>query len=238
MAMKHRNIYKNVNTELFNDLFVVSDLNQYDALFLLSDLDYTDKSLFNVFKKALTGKEKISFIASTPDDSKTTDMFFKDLKKYFKKLGLREFVLIDHRTSKYHALQAIKSSDIIFLTGGNPITQLSFIIEYEMDGLIADFKGIIIGVSAGAINMAKTSYCSKDKDFSETQIYEGLGLTDLTIEPHFDLKNKEQVNEFLAAGIEIIGLPDETFMKVDKYGVKTVYGEYYIKKNDKLVKER
>ena len=54
-------------------------------------------------------------------------------------------------------------------------------------------KGIVIGISAGAINLGIDSLCSKDLDdgVEKTILYKGIGRIPYTIEPHFDINNLE-----------------------------------------------
>lgn len=46
---------------------------------------------------------------------------------------------------------------------------------------------ILIGVSAGSMNMAIKGYYSNDKDYPKTWFYNGIGLVDITIDPHLIL---------------------------------------------------
>ena len=51
-----------------------------------------------------------------------------------------------------------------------------------------DFDGIIIGQSAGSINLAESVYNSPEEGNESEPIYfEGLGLSNINIEPHFVL---------------------------------------------------
>lgn len=43
-------------------------------------------------------------------------------------------------------------------------------------------------MSAGAINMPKTAICSLTCEHAEKMIYEGLGLVDISVEPHFNTR--------------------------------------------------
>ena len=223
--------------ELYISFVSETFLNDFEAIYLLSSITDEDKELKTLLKKDLKDKKKIVFIAADADNYEKTDIYCNLGKKYFKKLGITEFEKIDYRTTKFATIKHLETADIIFLNGGNPIKQMEFIKEYEIDSLINNFRGIFIGISAGAMNLAKKVYCSKDEDIPETIIYEGLGIIDITIEPHFDKNNKEQVKEFLKADLEVIGLPDKSFIKIDKYGVKNIYGTYYIKENEKIVKK-
>ena len=248
MGLKHTQKQDNVNRELFDQIFMMQDLNEFENVYLFSDINMEDKKLFNFFKREFKNKEKMIFIASDPENHEKIDKKVKEFKKYLKKIGLKDFEIIDNRMTKYAAINHIERADILFLVGGDPIKQFNFIKEYELDNIIKGFKGSLIGWSAGAMNLAKEVQVSIDKD-NEDHIsilkehnleikslsYEGLVLVDITIDPHFDKGNKNQVKELLKAQIDVIGLPDESYIKVDKYGIKTIYGTYYTRENNKLV---
>ena len=66
------------------------------------------------------------------------------------------------------------------------------------------------------MNLAKEAYYSKDEDFNESIFYEALGIVNITIDPHFEINNEEQVNEIIkySIGKKIIGLPNESGIRV------------------------
>lgn len=235
MAELFKNKNRDLNQEIFNDIFNVTEINNYECLYLLSTVN-EEKQMLEEFNKTLLNKNKMIFIASSLDNYDQNDQYFKELKKYFKKYKIKEFILIDSRVSKFATIQHLRNSDIIFLMGGNPVLQLEFIKGYEISTLLEDYKGIIIGMSAGAINLAERSYISRDEDFDNSFFYEGLRLTNITVNPHFDFNNKKQKKDLLELD-NIVGLPDNSFIKVNKFGEVTYFGEYYIKENNKIRKE-
>lgn len=83
--------------------------------------------------------------------------------------------------------------DVIFLMGGNPIKQIEIINKINLRNIINKAK-VVIGVSAGAINLSnKAIYYN---DYSEKiEIYNGISLTDINVYPHFDINNKEFLEE-------------------------------------------
>jgi len=82
----------------------------------------------------------------------------------------------------------IKKSNVIFLSGGDTYIENEFFNQIHLKELLQDFEGIIIGQSAGSINMAESVYNSPEEgDLSEPIYFEGLGLSDINIEPHFVL---------------------------------------------------
>ena len=125
-------------------------------------------------------------------------------------------------------IDIINKSDIIHLMGGDPFKQLEILRKIDCKKL---FKNkILIGVSAGSMNMAIKGYYSNDKDYPKTWFYNGIGLVDITIDPHFDINNLEWVNENKKYSYihEIVGLPNESAIIIDDNNSINYIGEYYV----------
>lgn len=125
-------------------------------------------------------------------------------------------------------IDIINKSDIIHLMGGDPFKQLEILRKIDCKKL---FKNkILIGVSAGSMNMAIKGYYSNDKDYPKTWFYDGIGLVDITIDPHFDINNLEWVNENKKYSYihEIVGLPNESAIIIDNNDSINYIGEYYV----------
>ena len=82
------------------------------------------------------------------------------------------------------------------------------------------------------MNLAVNSYYSKDEEYPESIIYKGLGLTNITIDPHFDINNLEQVNEIKdnSKNIKIIGLPNDSAIVISDNNIEFI-GKVYIFEN-------
>lgn len=135
------------------------------------------------------------------------------LKNHLKQvMDIRDITVIDERINKKNAKESILSADVVYLLGGNPLNQLEYIKSNEFDQVLRKYDGIILGTSAGAMNMAKYGYYSKDKDCLNTFFYDALGIVDVTIDPHFDIENKEQVKDALIFSKEhvIVGVPNSS----------------------------
>lgn len=128
----------------------------------------------------------------------------------FKFSDLKNFNLLDKRISKEKGAELLKNADIIYLQGGDPFIQLEYLRNNNYDKIIRNFNGIILGLSAGSMNLSKTSFYSKDEDYPESKFYKGLGLINLTIDPHFDINDESRIEEAKKYSIinQIIGLPD------------------------------
>lgn len=94
-------------------------------------------------------------------------------------------------------------------------------------------NGVLIGMSAGSINMAKTSICTMSLRHYEQKIYEGLGWVDISVEPHFVRNNLSDELMELSKKYRIYGLCDESII-VCENGKTHFYGEIYEIQNGKI----
>lgn len=128
------------------------------------------------------------------------------------------------------------NSDVIYLLGGNYETQLSFIKENKFDEILKNYNGILLCTSCGAMNIAKYGYYSKDDDIEESFFYEGIGLTNITIDPHFKVENEIQVKEDRKMSFKhiIYGVPNSSCIKVSDGNIEMI-GKVYEFNNGNMV---
>ena len=118
-----------------------------------------------------------------------------------------EYHLIDYGTQKEEAQKLIQNASAIFLLGGNTVEQNGILIKYELSDLIKKSRAVVMGASAGAINMSAKWLCSKNFGYKVeiSSVYDGIGLDDFSVLSHFDLEN----NIALVQG-ELSPLSEET----------------------------
>ena len=192
-----------------------------------------------IINKELNDYNSMAIICAKDDYSKNDTL----IDGTSDKMGIRsmfnsvkKFYLIDGRTSINDMINIIKKVDIIYLFGGNPLIQLDIIKRIDYKELFKD--KVLLGFSAGSMNLGKIGYYSKDDDYDKIFFYEGLGFTDTTIDPHFDINNKEQVNEIVNSSYKhrIIGLPNDSCIVIkDK---NTYYINNYFVVKDGKIEER
>lgn len=98
-----------------------------------------------------------------------------------------EYHLIDFNITKDIARKLIQNASVIFLLGGNTVEQNNLLAEYELSEKIRASNAVIIGTSAGAINMS-SKWLHSNNDGVST-IYHGVGLDDFSVLSHYDLEN-------------------------------------------------
>lgn len=101
-------------------------------------------------------------------------------------------------------VRALERSRIIYVQGGNTYYLMKYIRESGFDVAVKSFLekgGIYIGVSAGSIVAGKDIGHSGlgvggDKNIVDLKDMRGMGLVDLTITPHYEPAEEEQIAEY------------------------------------------
>ncbi len=126
----------------------------------------------------------VVMVANDPTDFETTDLYASLLFQSLKLSGLdfKTKVVFDNR-NKDHAKEIFANADLIFLSGGEVDVQNKFFKNIEMGKLLRISTGLIVGGSAGAMNLCKTVLCFP-------HFIKGVGFWNKIIVPHFDGANK------------------------------------------------
>lgn len=126
----------------------------------------------------------------------------------------------------------LKSYDVIFLMGGNPINQIEIINKINLKNIINKAK-VVIGVSAGAINLSKEAIYFNDYS-KKVEMYDGIGLTDINVYPHFDITNEYFVEEVKTVSRlkSLIALPNNSFIKIDDKQIEFIGDSFKIDKEN------
>lgn len=183
-------------------------------------------------KKDIKNNSTITFISSTFNDIEKSNRYYNATISWFNNINIsfKETYLINSEIDSKTAKEYINKSDIAFIMGGDTLEQIRNIKEYDIIPDIQN-KDFIIGISAGSINMAQSVAIARDihDNIPEHSFYEGIGITNINIEPHFDLNNIEHNKDIIEISKDnkIICLPDETFIRMVNNNIEVI-GDYYI----------
>ncbi len=190
----------------------------------------SDDNLFLTNLRKYTPKlDCVVMVANDPTDFKTTD-FYADLLFQSLKLSGLDFktkVVFDYR-NKDHAQEIFSNANLIFLSGGKVDVQNEFFKNVEMAKLLKTSSGLIVGGSAGAMNLCETVLCFPN-------FITGIGLWNKIIIPHFDGVNKlykrDDIDEYdnlmdLSIGRELIGIDENSYLLIIDNEV-TSFGNIY-----------
>ena len=160
--------------------------------------------------KELTNRKNLIFVTAWPEDYVKNDSDSIGMHGMFEKCNIHfaQHFVIDNRMEASQAKQLIYEASCVFLMGGHPGLQLQLIHDKDLGVAICDIDATVLGVSAGAINMAINSFDTKESLVP----YSGLGLADITIKPHFEPENKRIVSKLLqiSKNLPIYAMEDDS----------------------------
>lgn len=112
--------------------------------------------------------------------------------------------------------------------GGQTKVQLEYLTTQALVPLIKQHNGVIIGLSAGAINMSKYSVIA-NPSHPPVSIHNGIGLVETTVVPHFGGISDEFIESMIlpmALNEPIYGLYDDAVIVNENETIKhsgTIY---------------
>lgn len=189
----------------------------------------TNQFLTN-FKQSLPKRGVALFFASTPTTYESNDQYANLIQSSFALSGITfaENYVVDDRTT--NVAELVAKADFIYLMGGRTLVQHSFFERIQLRALLADFDGVVLGESAGAINMADHAYESRE-DLNETSHwFQGLGLTQYNVEPHFAESNVELLEQTLipdSRKAPFIAIANRSYI-MEKDHVATLHGNAWL----------
>ncbi|MFC0523005.1 Type 1 glutamine amidotransferase-like domain-containing protein [Pontibacillus salicampi] len=156
--------------------------------------NFFPESLRKVLKEDIIDRKSIVMISSNP-------LFYEEdgatERSWLDQAGIMfdEYHLINHRVQKEDAQRLIQNASVIFLLGGDILKQNGFLMEYELSDWIKKSSAVVMGASAGAINMSAKWLCSKNlgDEVEVSSVYEGIGLDEFSVLSHFDLENNMEL---------------------------------------------
>lgn len=203
--------------------------------------DFSQENGFSLvekdFKKDIKNYKQIVFIASNPSIGEVTDKYVERYLGWFERIGIyfENKVVLDNRMDNVKMINAINNASLIYLMGGTTDLQMKFLLDNELVEPLRKADCLVMGLSAGAINMAKTSILTVTCEHEKQEIYKGIGLVDKSVEPHFSLDNFSEELRGLSYKYSIYGMCDESAIIVLGNECK-YYGDIYLLKEGKVKK--
>ena len=159
--------------------------------------------LIHRLKQALPPYCRCLYICSSPDRRDLNCTFGADVFQIFAQEGMpfSHYAVLDNDNA-YEARKLVRESDLIVLAGGHVPTQNAFFHKIRLPELLRDYGGVVLGISAGSMNMAATVYAQPEEPGESSPEYErfipGLGLTEVNILPHY-----QKVKDYTVDGLRL-----------------------------------
>ena len=198
---------------------------------------FSEKNNFLVnLKSEFTWDKKFVLISSNPNDYKWNDLFLELDKKAleYSWLSFKEYQVLDNRT-RGNIKNILNQASLILLAGGNTYEQNLFFHEINLGNYLINLDCPIVWISAGAMNCSNSVFNTSEiiKNSDLPLLLEGLGLSKVSIEPHFEKKreNPEIMNILLRESYtrKIYGLRDGSYIFNNK-----IYGRCEVIENGEI----
>lgn len=151
-------------------------------------------------EKVMPNPCKCLFVCSDPEDPERTDRFAEDICVAFEQAGFvfESFDVLDRRNED-DATQLVWAADVVILAGGHVPTQNRFFQQIGLREILADYPGIVIGISAGTMNSANVVYAQPELEGEAIspeyqRFLPGLGLTQTMVLPHYQIVRDSYVD--------------------------------------------
>jgi len=230
---------------------LASSLNMYhldENGELIIDSFGNRNSILKTLKSEVKKRDKFLFVASDDENFEKTDYYASPVFKFFDKiLPFKSYEILDLRT-KSNAEKLVVEADLIYLAGGHVPTQNKFFEQINLKSLIKKSNCVVLGISAGSMNCADIVY-SQPEDEGESidpkykRYLKGLGLTKLSILPHFSLNDYELDGKSVLNNLSLpdskkhsfVAIKDDSYV-VDNGEKQIVFGESFLFQNGKYSK--
>ena len=152
--------------------------------------DFFPQNLSKALKEDLPERKSLVMISSDPSDAEV-DGAVERAWLHQAGISFDEYHLIDSRVEQEVAHALIRNASAIFLLGGDTLKQNRFLTEYDLAEPIKTSAALVMGASAGAINMSAKWKCSERFGYpiGMDTVCDGLALDPFSVLSHFDLEN-------------------------------------------------
>lgn len=174
-----------------------------------------NNEIAELMKKFVKRRTKFAFLASEFEKNhEKTDQYFKEVLELFQniRIDFEKSYVVDGRMEKEVAKDVVRSADVIWLAGGDTPTQYQYLLRYELIDILREHSGVIIGMSAGSINLTKMAICTLACGHDKQEIYEGIGCVEFSVELHFNINKVAKELLELSKQYMIYGLCDESLI--------------------------
>lgn len=202
-----------------------------------------ENDILTNIKKYLRGTNRMVYVANDPNNIDENEIRIIPVFQSFDLTGLKfkEKILLDCRNQK-HAREILLGADLIILSGGKCPCQINFFKKIGLKRILKKYQGIVIGISAGSMNLCKTvaNFPEELVDLKQPRWLKGLGKTDEIIIPHFDGETKtyqidcdeiDLINDYvlpMSHKRDFIGIPNGSYILIDNDSKVHYYGNMYV----------
>ena len=194
--------------------------------------DFFPENLSKALREDLTERKSLVMISSDPSDAEVDGAVERS---WLNQAGIQfnQYHLIDSSVAKEDAHSLIRNASAIFLLGGDTLKQNRFLKDFKLADPINTSSALVMGASAGAINMSAKWKCSERFGYpvGMDTVCDGLALDPFSVLSHFDLENNMAlVQEELSAlsdEMNVYASNKDCALRT-RGGIIDILGEFYV----------
>jgi len=153
----------------------------------------------------------------------------KILVDYFKDLGASTVDFVEYSDTFEEIARKVECSDLIYLPGGLTSILVERLRNKNVDDLLREYDGIIVGRSAGALSLCKKCILTKNRKKPATIIITGIKLVDFSAKVHYN-SSKDNELKRLSKEEKIYAIPEGSALVYDN-GDLSFIGDVYLFQN-------
>lgn len=206
--------------------------------------------LIDLIGNNIGDRKRIVYVANDPENVEENDercrVFFRSLE--MSGMAFDEYIMLDCRNESY-AKEIILGADFVMLAGGRILRQKAFFERIHLKELLKDTHALIVGMSAGAMNMCETvfNFPEDHESWDEERVVCGMGICDKILIPHYDCREDNYILDCEGIDVmkdyilpfshekQLLGLGNDSYITIFD-GKECIVGDYVIINNGKIAK--
>ncbi|AIQ47755.1 cyanophycinase [Paenibacillus sp. FSL R7-0273] len=206
--------------------------------------NFFPERLVKCLQEDIQDRKSLVMISAGPSGCEDEQINFADISEWTwlheANLIFDEYHFIDYRMQKEEARRVIQNASVIFLCGGDPVLQNDFLVEYKLTEVIKNSNAVILGASAGSLNMAAKwlKLDDADGDAETGSVNVGMGFDPFAYESHSKRDYATFVQGYLfplSEEIDVYAAEQESAIRV-KDGRVEIMGPVYLISRSKIQK--
>ncbi|KQY82739.1 cyanophycinase [Paenibacillus sp. Root52] len=205
---------------------------------------YFPEKLVKLLHEDITDRQSLVMISADPSNYEDEQVNFDDISEWtwLKQADIMfdEYHFVDYRMPKEDAQRFIQNASVIFCCGGYPVLQHDFLVDYELTDVIKNSNAVIMGASAGSLNMAAKwlNLTNTGNEIETSTIYDGIGFDHFAYESHSQRDYATFVQGYLfplSEKMDVYAAEQESAMRVKDGKIETL-GPIYLISDSKIQK--
>jgi dipeptidase E len=152
---------------------------------------------------------------------------------YLVSLGASSVDFVDYSDSTEIIEEKMAVAKVFYLTGGLPSVLIERLKKKDLDKLMFDFKGVIVGRSAGALALCRKCITTI-RSSSRVRVINGLDLAGITLKVHYIPEKDDDVLLRFSLRDRIYAVPKDSAIVWSDGNLNVVGNCYVFDKNEKF----